>query len=340
MTQGEPMAQGDAQQKPDGGLPAGRRSRYGARWWRPPLRVLLWPLLAYLVLVLVVFIRQRSMLYLPTPAVQIAPREAGLPPGQVHPITVRADDQLELRGWHVLPARQTAANRQECDQALATARWLVLYFSGNGGNRRHRFAEFGILASLGAHVFIFDYRGYGDNEGSPSEKWLTADAWSIWNYATVQRGVPPQRILLYGESLGGAVAVRLAARACQAGSPPGGLIVRSTFSSLVDAGAYHYPWLPVRWGLIDRFAAVDHIPQVTCPLLQMHGSRDTIMPITLGRRLFAAAPQRAASGIAKQFVELPGADHNDVTLVARAEMRRAIGDFLDRLQQTSRPAGR
>ena len=138
----------------------------------------------------------------------------------------------------------------------------------------------------------------------------------------------PGRIILYGESLGGAVAIRLAAELCEADSPPAGVILRSTFSSLVDAGAHHYPWLPVRLALVDRFNSIDRIPQLTCPILQIHGARDSIMPIELGRKLFEAAPEQSSSKIAKKFVELPDAGHNDVTLVAETELRAAIGKFL------------
>jgi fermentation-respiration switch protein FrsA (DUF1100 family) len=251
-----------------------------------------------------------------------------MPRGQVHTITVPAADQTVLHGWHVLPDGHTAANRAECDRELAAGRRLVLYFSGNAGNRRYRPLEFGIFTRLGADVFIFDYRGYGDNSGSPSEELLVSDARAIWNYATQERGVPANRIILYGESLGGGVAVRLAAELSQSDSAPAGLIIRSTFPSLVEAGEYHYPFLPVRLALVDRFESAVHVPDVTCPMLQLHGIRDTIMPIELGRRLFEAAPERSSSGIAKQFVELQNAGHNDVTLVAEKELREAIQGFL------------
>ena len=115
---------------------------------------------------------------------------------------------------------------------------------------------------------------------------------------------------------------------------PAALIVRSTFSSLVDAGKYHYPFLPVRLVLVDRFESIDRIPQVTCPILQLHGAQDTIMPIELGRRLFAAAPEEIVQwNCEKQFVELRNAGHNDVVLVAEAELRAAIQAFLGELDQ-------
>ena len=295
---------------------------------RPWPRVILSVLATYMVLVLMLSLLQRSLIYLPTREPSIGPQDADLPPGQVHTVTVRTDDQLQLRGWHVLPDGCRAADQEECDRELAAGRRVVLYFSGNAGNRRYRPPEFGVLTGLGLDVFIFDYRGYGDNSGSPSEENLAADARAIWNYATKERNVAPHRVILYGESLGGGVAVRLAAEMCEANTPPGGLILRSTFSSLVDAGAHHYPWLPVRLALVDRFPSIDFIPQVTCPILQIHGTRDSVMPIHLGRRLFEAAPDKSSSGISRQFVELPDAAHNDVTIVAEAELHTAIEEFL------------
>jgi fermentation-respiration switch protein FrsA (DUF1100 family) len=256
----------------------------------------------------------------------------------VHSVTLRADDGLDLHGWHILPDGEIAADRDECDWQLTLGRPVVLYFSGNAGNRQYRTLEFDIFTRLGCHVLVFDYRGYGDNPGSPSEERLAADARVAWRYATEQRGISPDRILLSGESLGGAVAVRLAADVCQAGTPPGAILLRSTFSSLPDVASYHYPWLPVRWLLLDRYQADEQISKVTCPILHIHGAQDTIVPIQFGRKLFAAAPERAANGLPKRFVEFAEADHNDILLVAEREFRQAVGEFLERLGSARKPA--
>jgi fermentation-respiration switch protein FrsA (DUF1100 family) len=301
-------------------------------WKRRLGRIVLSILITYLLCVLMFALLQRWLIYLPSRAARIDPQDADLPAGQVHTITVRTDDGLELRGWHVLPNGQTASDRDECDRQLAMNRPLALYFSGNGGNRRYRTEEFGVFARLGCDVFIFDYRGYGDNGGSPSEELLAADAQAAWRYATEERNVTPGRIILYGESLGGGVATRLASELSESGTPPGGLVLRSTFSSLVDVGAYHYPWLPVRLAMVDRFPSTNRIPGVTCPILHIHGTRDSIVPIKFGQELFAAAPDKSATGIPKRFVELPRANHNDVAFVAEREMRQAIGEFLDELR--------
>ena len=297
------------------------------------VRSLVWILIVYVFCAMMLALLQRSLIYLPTRQGEIEPEDAGLPPGRVHTITVRADDGLELRGWHVLPAGQSAADRAACDRQLAHGRPLVLYFSGNGGNRCYRIDELEVLGRIGCDVFLFDYRGYGDNGGSPSEEALAADARAVWRYAVDERNASPERIVLYGESLGGGVAIRLAADLSQSGTPPGGIILRSTFSSLTDVAAHHYPWLPVRWLLVDRFPSVDLIPAVTCPILHLHGTRDAIVPIAFGRRLFAAAPERSASGVAKRFVELAGAGHNDVVFVAERPLEQAIREFLTVLDE-------
>jgi fermentation-respiration switch protein FrsA (DUF1100 family) len=141
---------------------------------------------------------------------------------------------------------------------------------------------------------------------------LTRDARAIWNYAVDDLKVPANRIVLYGESLGGGVATRLAANLCTDGIEPGGLIIQSSFNSLVAAGQYHFPLLPVNLLLIDRFESEKHIRHVTCPILHLHGELDTIVPLKLGKKLFSAAPERSSKGVAKQMVLLPHTNHNDV----------------------------
>lgn len=291
-------------------------------------RLLLFGLSTYLAMVVMLAVLQRALIYLPDREPRIDPRDAGLSPGRVHTITLKTDDGWELRGWHLLPPGQSAADPKQTDQQLALGRPVVLYFSGNAGNRAWRIPDFEVFTQLGCDVFVFDYRGYGENPGSPSEARLAADATAAWRYATQTRRIEPRRLILFGESLGGGVAVRLAAEQCAAGTPPGGLVLRATFSSLPDAAAYHYPWLPVRWLLVDRYPSAARIPRVTCPILHIHGRRDTIIPIELGRRLFAAAPPQSANGIPKRFVELPTADHNDILAVAEPEFQAAVEEFL------------
>lgn len=302
-------------------------------------------LLVYVGYVMMLALIQRALIYHPDRRAEIRPEHAGLPAGQVHTVEIATHDGLVLRGWHVLPNGTSAPDRQSCDRALVHAEQVVLYFSGNAGNRLYRVRQCTNLTGLGAHVLLFDYRGYGENPGKPSEAHLIADADAAWKYLTQDRGVPAGRIVLYGESLGGGVAVELAARLCRDETPPGGVFLQAAFSCLADVGAWHFPWLPVRAVLIDRFDSRTRMPSVTCPVMHVHGAADDIVPITLGRKLFAAAPPRSASGVKKRFVELPGVGHNDIP---HAALREALAEFFRSLQASSasdrhvlvdRPAG-
>ena len=270
---------------------------------------------------------QRSLIYLPTRgSVDVA--EAGFPDGQLRPIQRTADDGLTLHGWLVL------ADEAEFDQPLLPedGRPVILYLPGNGGHRGYRAKELRQFTGLGCHVVYFDYRGYAENAGRPTEEDLVRDARGGWRFATDELGVDPARIVIWGESLGGGVATRLTADLCAEGTPPLGLMLRGTFTSLVDAAAYHYPWLPVRWVLVDRFPSIERIGGVTCPLLMIHGRLDTIVPFEQGQALFAAAPEQSTSGVPKTFIELPHAGHNDIMYVAADEVRDAVRAFLAKLE--------
>lgn len=263
---------------------------------------------------------QRSMIYQPVRTSRLAPPQ---PPagGQVLPVECRTADGLTLHGWHWKPQQQ----------AEDASPWVVLYLHGNGGNRSHRDGPCTLLTELGAEVLIFDYRGYGENAGQPTESGLARDAEAVWDYACHDLGCDPSQLILYGESLGGGVAVQLAHTHCQQNTPPAGLILRSTFDSLVETGAHHYPWLPVRWLLKDRYVSSDLISEIRVPLLSIHGMEDRIVPLERGRALYERAPAESSSGIPKRFVEIPDAGHNDLLLVAPAAIRAAIATFLESL---------
>lgn len=279
--------------------------------------------------VVVMFVAfQRSLIYHPFVEKTLPAKLAELPTGRAHDVVSKTEDGLDLRGWLILAKGHVAETDQELEAKLAEGRPVVLYFGGNAANRRYRTLEVAVLADAGADVLIFDYRGYGDNLGEPTEAGLARDARAAWRFATETKKIESRRIVLFGESLGGGVAVGLASELSQKKDPPAGVILRSTFNSLTDAGAYHFPWLPVRWLLFDRFSSEQRIRDVTCPLLQFHGRRDTIIPLQLGKKLFAAAPEKSASGIAKQFVELPKADHNDVMESSGTDVSRAVRNFL------------
>jgi hypothetical protein len=289
------------------------------------LRIVFW----YVAIIAAMAFFQRDLIYHPGRATIIRAADAQLPPGYVHDIVVETEDGILLHGWHILPAGGNCETREQCDRELQRAEWLVLFFHGNGGDRRGREFDSLSFTALGANVFLFDYRGYGENEGKPTEEGLAADARAVWEYSTGERGIPPQRIVIYGESLGGGVATGLVARLCAAGTPPAGLILGATFSSMTDTAASHYPWLPVRMVLLDRYPSDENMAAIDCPVLQMHGRHDDIVPIDVGRKLFAAVRQKSASGVPKTFIEFTAAAHNDFS---EGKFQSAVGTFLDRIK--------
>ena len=243
---------------------------------------------------------QRSLIYFPFGEVP-SPASVGLP--QAEQVRIPTADGLNLGAWFLPGTRQTA--------------WTVLVFNGNGGHRALRAPLAAALVDRGMSVLLFDYRGYGGNEGSPSESGLAADALAARAWLDGREGVAKDRIVYFGESLGSGVAARLAVE-----RPPFALILRSPFTSLADVGRVHYPWLPVRWLLRDRFLSLERVSQVRCPVLVIAGRQDSIVPLEQSRRVYDGAPQP------KDWLEIEGADHNDSELLDGPRMITAIDSFL------------
>ncbi len=276
----------------------------------------------YLVVTLIFAALQRKFLYPATREADLRAASAGLDPQKASDIELHAAGGLTLHGWHFLaqPADATSAQRL-----------LVLYFPGNAGNRRDRILDCREFARLDCDVLLFDYRGYGDNGGSPTEERLAVDARRAWVYALQDLFVPPERIVIFGESLGGAVAVRLAAEMSDAGTPPAGLVLNSTFASLPETVRWHFPAFPFQFLLLDRYPSVDRIPHVTCALLQFHGTDDEFVPLAHARRLFDAAPERSADGVPKQFISIEQGTHNALPVNMVEE---ELAAFLARVRET------
>ena len=196
-------------------------------------------------------------------------------------------------------------------------RATLLYFHGNGGSLLNRRDRARLLTADGRGLLLVSYRGYSGSTGSPTEEGLREDARAA--YAWLAERVEPRRIVLYGESLGSAVAVHLAAE-----RPVGGVILDAPFTSATDVARLHYWYAPVDLLLLDRHRSVEAIGGLKAPLLVLHGDRDGIVPIDLGERLFAAAPEP------KRFVRLPGVDHVSTLegggLGARPGVPRGRGD--------------
>jgi fermentation-respiration switch protein FrsA (DUF1100 family) len=257
-------------------------------------------LLAYLGLCLVMFIFQARYVYFPTREILATPKAFAMPFEQV---AFTASDGTRLAAWFV-PA----------DSARGTA----LICHGNGGNIGDRLPIIRLFHDLGLNVFIFDYRGYGESQGTPSEEGTYADALAAWNYLVAERGLPPDRIIVCGRSLGGAVAAWLADK-----HPPAGLVLEASFTSLTDVAAKVYFYLPVRFLCRFRYPTLEHLRKVRCPVLVAHSRDDGLIPFVHGQKLFAAAPEP------KVFVELTG-DHNEGEECANADYRRTLEAFLAR----------
>jgi fermentation-respiration switch protein FrsA (DUF1100 family) len=180
----------------------------------------------------------------------------------------------------------------------------VLVANGNGGHRGLRAPLARRLGEAGLAVLLFDYRGYGGNPGSPSEAGLALDVRAARDFLLGEGGVPADRLLYFGESLGAAVVTELAAE-----HPPAGLLLRSPFVDLASVGRVHYPLLPVRALLRDRYPVAERLAEVDVPTTVVHGGRDSIVPPAQSRAVAEAAARL------HRLVEVPGADHNDAALL-------------------------
>jgi fermentation-respiration switch protein FrsA (DUF1100 family) len=253
-------------------------------------------------LLLVFWAGQRQLMYFP---IRDVPALASLRVDDVEEVTFDTADGLRLSGW-LFKARAE-------DERTSTA----IVFPGNGGNRVHRAPLAIALRRIGLEVLLFDYRGYGGNAGSPTEHGLQTDAHAARAFLINERDVDSKRLIYFGESLGTGVAVTLASE-----HPPAALILRSPFTSMADVGQYHYPWLPVRLMLRDRYNSLALIRRVRTRLLIIAGERDSVVPAVFSRRLYEAAPQP------KTFLSISGADHNDDELLDGPVMIDAIAKFL------------
>lgn len=227
------------------------------------------------------------------------------------------EDGVELHGWYARPHGPADTDQGQVSDAR---RPVVLFFHGNAGNLTDRVDLLVELCEMGAEVLAVDYRGYGRSAGRPSEEGLYRDAAAAWGFLTQTRDVEPSRIVVWGKSLGGAVAIELAAKLAGA-QRPAGLIVQSSFTSVPAMAAEHYPFLP-RFLLRHRMDSLSRIGRVGCPLLVIHGEADEIVPINHGRALFDAAVQP------KRFVPVPGVGHNDLVVAGARPWREAMQGFL------------
>ncbi len=268
--------------------------------WRSLLNLVLIVAGGYAFLVAFVYLTQDQMVYFPTSSLITTPAAHGL---EYEDVTLVADDGVRLHAWF-LPAPD--------------ARATVLFFHGNGGNLSYRIDSLRIFHDLGLSVLILSYRGYGRSEGRPSEAGTRRDATAAWRYLREQRGIPAERIVVFGRSLGAAVGAELAAR-----ERPGAVILESAFTSAADLGADVYPWLPVRWLIRYEYDIRGALRDIDAPVLIAHSRDDEIVPFHHARELLATAGANAT------LLEMRGG-HNDGFLRTGDAYRQGLQDFLDR----------
>lgn len=246
---------------------------------------------------------QPRLIFYPMPTLQTTPADWGM---AFEEVMLTTEDGLALHGWY-LPA-------PGADKTL-------LFFHGNAGNISHRGESLRIFHRLGLNVLIIDYRGYGRSEGDPDEQGLYRDGRAAWRYLTDERGIGAGDIIIFGRSLGGAVAAQLASEV-----NPNGLIIESSFSSARDFVRTTMPLLSYLVVLRYGFDSVAKLPQVHCPVLVMHSPEDEIMPYSLGEKLYQAA------GPAKQFWPLRG-DHNGGFLRSQPGYEQRLVMFINSLSR-------
>lgn len=261
-------------------------------------------LAGYVVLAGTIFLRQRRLMYRPDTWRPDPPGIAGL-----EVVGVRTSDGLDLFAWWVPPRSANGA--------------VLAYFHGNGGNLAHRAPRLGRFAALGWGVLMLEYRGYGGNPGAPSEAGFMLDAAAAMAFLE-RRGVPGERLVVFGESIGTGVAVPVAAERARAGQALAGLVLESPFGSMLEMARGRYPWLPVRLLLLDRFEVMARIGEVRAPLLVLQGGQDRVVPPASSQAVFDAAPDP------KELWTAPGGGHEDLMehgaldAVARF-VRRVVG---------------
>jgi len=282
------------------------------RGWRKRLlpRTALYVGLALVIAVALLFVGirsgviERSFIYFPDRDLIADPAYMGLP---FEEVSFAASDRVQLHGWFVPGEKEVT--------------WL--WFHGNAGNISHRLENLKLLHDeLGVSVFLFDYRGYGRSEGTPSEEGTYRDGEAALAYLRSREDVDPDRIVYFGRSLGAGIAVELAIS-----HPPFALILESPVPSIPELARRHYPFLPV-WPLLrTKYDSLAKIEKVEAPLLVLHGDRDDVVPFGAGRKLFEAANEP------KEFYTIRGAGHNDTYLVGGEEYFGVLRRFVENLGQ-------
>lgn len=267
------------------------------------LRIVIVAAAVYALICLAAFLLKDRMLYHPTEEILFEPDDEGLP---YEDVTFTASDGVRLHGWYIPAGEQRSR--------------VVLFFHGNAGNISIRLETAKILHHLGLHVFLFDYRGFGKSEGKPTEKGLHRDGLAALEMLQ-QKGFVMSDIILFGRSLGGAVAAKVAGE-----RTPGALVLESSFTSLSDIAGHIFPILPACLVCGKNYNTIGNLDELTCPVLVIHSSDDELIPYSHGKRLFEAASEP------KRFLELSGG-HDSGFLVTGEEYRKGLASFVKLLEE-------
>jgi fermentation-respiration switch protein FrsA (DUF1100 family) len=267
------------------------------------LKLLFAGLACYALLALVVYLMQARMLYLPDVPGRSLDRTPADIGADYRDVSIRTSDGVTLHGWYI------DGNGDR----------VLLFFHGNAGNISHRLESIRQFLQLGLSVLIIDYRGYGQSEGRTTEQGIYRDAEAAWRYLVEIAGIPEDRIIVFGRSMGASAAAWLAKQ-----HRPLALIVESSFTSVPDIAGEYYPWLPVRWLSRLRHSTEDFVRQASCPVLVIHSRDDEIVSFRHAEAIFAAAKEP------KSLLEIRGS-HNDAFIHDGANYRAGLKSFLDSL---------
>jgi fermentation-respiration switch protein FrsA (DUF1100 family) len=258
---------------------------------------------AYIILAGFLFVFQSHYVYYPDYPERALLTDPGAIGLDFEGVYFETEDGVKLSAWFI---------------PSDNARGAVLFCHGNAGNISHRLESIEIFNQLGLSVFIFDYRGYGQSEGSPTEQGTYQDAEAAWQYLIEKRQVDPSRIIVFGRSLGGAVASWLAQS-----HQPGALILESTFISIPDIAATVYPYLPVRFLSRFQYNTAEYLGRIDCPVLIVHSRDDEIMPFSHGRQLFEIAREP------KELLEIYGT-HNEGFITSGKNYEQGLNAFISK----------
>lgn len=269
--------------------------------------MILWPILTIVVIFIAfgayLYLMQDKMVFFPTSELVVTPDEIGL---QYEDVFIEVDAGEKIHAWWL---KTTATDQAE-------PRPVVLFCHGNGGNISHRLETIEYVLRLGADIFIFDFRGYGQSDGKPNEKNIYADARASYEWLTNEGKYAPEQVVVFGRSLGGVVAVDLAYQVqCR------GLVVESSLTSAAAMAAKMFPFFPVGVLLRYKLNSLEKITGISCPVLVTHSPDDDIIPFEMGEQLYAAANKP------KRFVKLRGT-HNELAYFKDGEYRTALVELI------------